>query len=623
MDDYKNKDLPFEVSEEKVDDRRIVRMVRTFMKKSDEYRREHLELADRCRERYQNWTLEEKSRIRRANLKPSYGFTIIETLVPQLCQLFFGDENIVKFFGKEHQDFQFEDALTDFTDMQFNEMDFEVKSVSFFKNMLLDGTAVAKIPYVYREQDVVKRVPFQDPETGQVIRTKELVAEVMYDGPDMVNIPLYDFFPDWQVKEPGNIKKMRGVVHRMYLSYADIKNKKKRKLPDGTTVGIYENFEELELSWGCKGDRAWQSPYWSDDFKSRDEWRNGDSKHIKDSDKIEVWEYWGLADLDGSGELQESIITIMNGDVVMRRQENFYDTKFKPFVACPNYIRPNEFYGIPELAAVDSEIREATAIRNARLDQINLGVNQMWLVDRAGGIDTKNLYSRPGGIIYTNDINALKPIAPGDPSASSAQELAAIETNIAQASAMGSAPIVGASKSFARSATGVNYLEQFASSRLGLKAKMLKGLYFKPVVDIMMLENQQFVEGDQWVRATDPESPNPFNLLPSDAFYRSYDYEIKTKFDLPEETQYQKLQAVAQVAQVAEQSQPGSVKMDVLLEAILRPMVGPQVKKFMRTPQELQQLKMENAALRVQEQAANAQIGANAPQPNALNPVQS
>lgn len=625
-DDNKiTQELPFETKEKDgekaLDERRIVRIIRAFMRQSEDYRRPHLDLATRMRERYQNWEVESKSIIRRANLKPAYGFTIIESVVPQITQVFLGDNHVVKMKGRDMDDMVYEDTLTDFIDIQLEDMTFKGKFPSFVKNMALDGTAFAKIPYRFKEQLVTKRKVNQDPSTGEAFIEREAMLKVMYDGPDWENIPMYDFFPDWSIKEPGNVQGMRGCVHRMYKSMPELWALRKRTTPDGRKVGVYDNLQELKDSMKAKGADAWGSPWWSDEHKQRQEGLDGsEQKSAKDAGKIEIWEYWGLVDRTGNGDLVESIITIANGDTVIRVQDNFYDCKFRPFVACPNYTRPNEFYGIPELAAVDSEIKEATAIRNARLDQINLGVNQMWLVDRAGGIDTKNLYSRPGGIIYTNDINALKPITPGDPSLASGQELGQIEANIAQTTAVGAPPVASASKSLARSATGVNYMQQFGSNRQGMKALNISEFVIKPMVDIIMMTNQQFVTDEQWVRATNPNAENPFSALPPDAFYRNFDYQVKTKMDLPDEVEFQKLQAASQIITAAEQTQPGVFKMDILAEALLRPLLGPSVKKFARTPEELQQLNMQNAMMRVQEQAANAQIGQNAPQPNAGPP---
>lgn len=613
-------EMPFnskEQSSDVMDDRRCVRVIRSFMTRSKDYRQDYLELAQRSRRIYQNWETESRSKIKRANMQPSYGFMVIETLLPQLHDAFFGDNVEMRFEGRNHPAMEFDNVLTDFTDQQFIEMDLEPKMVHFFKNLLLDGTAIAKVPYRFQEQLISRRKMNRDPETGESFATREILKEVVFDGPDFEVLSMYDFFPDWRIREPGQIQKMRGCVHRSFKSFADLKALEKKKREDGSTSGFYENLDDVKASLKTKGSDAWGGVYWDDQAKRQLDEMAGDVKHLKDVDSVELWEYWGLYDLKGDGELEECIITVANGDVVIRKQKNFYDYKHKPFIAVPNYIRTNEFYGLAELQAVEAEIREAKAIRNARLDQINLSVNTMWLVDRAAGVDGKNLYSRPGGLVYTNDINGIKPMPIGDPSMSSAQEMQNIESQISQITAIGTPPVVGGSKSFARSATGVNFVQQFASSRLGLKTKLIGLLGFKRLVHQMMLINRQYVTDEQWVKCSDPNSENPFSILPPEAFFRDYTFILKTKPDESDEQRFQKIQSVAQIAQVAEASQPGAIKMDVLLEAMLRPLLGEGVKKFMRSPQEMQQLQQQQMQSRIQEQAANAQIGAAAQQPNA------
>lgn len=596
-------------------DRRLVRVIRSFMRKSKEYREDFLDLAYQCRKDYKNWEVETRSKIKRANIQPSYGFMIIETLLPQMTALFFGDHDLVKFRGRTQEDAQHEDVLTDFFDIQFADMQLPVKAITFFKNMLLDGTAIAKVPYRFQEQ-LTKRREIKTDELGNTYIDKAVTVQIVFDGPDFENVAIQDFFPDWRVKEPGNVQKMRGCAHRFWRSFSELKSKEE-KVVDGQKQGFYRNLEELKRSVATKGEAAWGSCYWDDDHKRAMDSLDNKKDGVKDSDGVECWEFWGLVDLEGNGELVEAIVTLANGDTVIRAIPNYYDDQFKPFVACPNYIRTNEFYGIPELAAVNAEIREARALRNARLDQINIGVNNMWLVDRNGGIDANNLYSRPGGIVFTNDMNSVRPLEVGDPAASSAQELSYIEGNISQITAIGAPPIIGSTKAFARSATGVDFVQQFSSSRLGLKAKIASDLLFRNLVHIMMSTNKQFVAEEQWVRANDPNVENPFVALPPSAFFCNYDFIFNTKIDESDDNRFQKLQAVSQIVQVAEQTQPGAFKMDVLMEALLRPLLGSGVKRFMRSEEELQQMKQEQLMMRIQEQAANAQIGAQAPQPNA------
>jgi hypothetical protein len=604
---------PFERDEQEVPERDIekhaIRVVRAFMLNSKEYREPHLELARKSRELYENWSPAGRSIVQRANLKLPFGFTIIETQVPQIVDAFFRGGNVIQFKGEGYEDAQWEDPITDFHHHQFEEMGFQSKTANFIKAMLLDGTAIAKVPYRYKELETLRRVTQMDPITGMPISIKQPAVEVLFDGPDLEIVPIYDFFPDWTVKRPGDVVAMRGCVHRTYKTITALRQNKN-----------YKNVDEIEVSLQSKGNSAWAKPYYSDDYKADFDKLNDNVEGIKDEGEVEVWEYWGLFDPKKDGEFKEYLLVIANGDVVLRMEENFYDYKFKPFVACPNYSRETEFYGIPELLAVRSLIKEANTLRNARLDNINLSVNPMWIADRAAGINTKSLFSRPNGVIWTNDINGIKPLPPMDPSIGSREEMAFIQGDIQNATALvNAAPIASnLGKQFGRSATGVNFIQSFASSRISLKARTLSEMYFKRVAQIMLMTNRQFVTEDHWVRVSDPNSPNPFTQLPSDAFFRSFDFIVETALENGgPEGQFQKIQTVSQILQAIENSQPGTVKSEVLLEALLRPLLGRQVKRFVNSPEERQMMQMQQLAA---QQAINAQQGAAAPQPAAGQP---
>lgn len=604
---------PFERDENEQKERNkelhAVRVVRAFMKNSDEYREPHVELARKSREMYENWSPSSRSVVQRANLKLPFGFTIIETQTPQLVDIFFRGGSVIQFKGQDFQDAQFEDPITDFHIHQLDEMSFQPKTAAFVKAMLLDGTAFAKVPYRYKEIETMRRVTEVDPVSGMAVQSKQPKVEVLFDGPDLEVIPIYDFFPDWTVKKPGDVASMRGCVHRTFKTLASLRNNP-----------LYKNVDELEVSMNVKGGDAWSRPYYSDAYRDEFDKLNDNKSDVKEEGQVEIWEYWGLFDRNGDGNFEEYIIVIANGDVVLRCEPNFYDYKFKPFVACPNYIRESEFYGIPELMAVRSLIKEANTLRNARLDNINLSVNPMWIADRAAGINTKSLFSRPNGVIWTNDVNAIRPLPPMDPSIGSREEMAFIQNDIQNATAMVNAAPVASNlgKQFGRSATGVNFIQSFASSRISLKARMLAEMYFKQVAKIMLLTNRQFVTEDKWVRVSDPNTPNPFVQLPADAFFRAFDFIVETTLDNGgPEGQFQKIQTVSQILQAIENSQPGTVKSEVIMEALLRPLLGRQVKRFVNTPEERQQMQAQQLAA---QQAVNAQQGMAAPQPNAAQP---
>lgn len=587
---------------------RAAKFVRRFVSKSADYREPHIELAVESRELYECWSTQSKSRIQRANLKLPYAFTIIETTMAQFSDLFLKDKPLFKFKGREPQDTVFENQLTDFHDMQVEKMRFREKLFSIVKADLLDGTVVAKVPYRFDEKITSTRVTQQDPITGEMYFTKEKQVRVTFDGPDLEQVPLIDFFPDWRATSPGDIQSMRGCGHRTYKTLNELKR-----------AGIYKNLDEVEMSIRGRGCDAWKAPRWSENFSDQFDSLNDNELHKKRDELLEVWEYWGEYDKDKDGEFVPCLITVVNGEVCVRLQDNFYDEKFLPFVAAVNIPRDGEFYGIPEALSVKGLIKEVTSLRNARLDQTNLSVNRMFIVDRAAGIKQNSLYTRPNGIIYTNDVAGIRPLDMMDSSPTSAQEIAGLEQQIQTTTGLAAAAPAMSSlaKTFGRSATGAQMVNNFAAARIAVKARLFAYLFVRRMQEIMFMTNGQFVTDEQWVRVSDPNAAaqNPFTVLDPSAFAGNYDFEFVTSFEENDEAVFAKMQQFAQLAQAAEATQPGSIMWGPVFEATSRALLGREVKNFIRSDEERMQLMQQQMAA---EQAANAQTGANAPQPNAL-----
>lgn len=591
--------------------RRAADMVRRFMRRSEEYRRPYLDRGDQAAEVYECWLSVSKSQINRANLRLPYAYLIVETETPTIASKFLNFKPPFKLKGRNAVDMQWEDKLTDFYAMQFEQMRFPSKLVPFLKSASIRGTSVAKIPYKYKEQVVSKRTTTIDPMYGIPITQKTKTLDVVYDGPDFEFIPLVDFFPDWTVRTPADIESMRGVVHRTWKTMSELRGGEKRTEADGSKVGVYEKLDELDISIQRKGIDAWGDPYYKSDFANRATDKDVDIK----KKPIELWEYWGLFDVNDNGQFVEYIITVANGDVVVRCQENFYDYKLKPFAAAVNVPLEGEFYGASELFAIKGSIKEATALRNARLDQINLAVNRQWIVDRAAGINARALYSRPNGIIWANDIRGITPLPPPEVPASAFREVQELGSEIQTTAASSSGPsLQEAGKVFGRSATGASMVSNISNSRSGLKAKYIAETFMRSMVRIIMMTNAQFVTDQQWVRSNDPNTQNPFTALPSEAFHTDYDFEIVAGFDADPADDLQRLQTAMPIFQTAEQSQPGVIKWDVFFQQFGRDLFGREVKKFTRTPEEMAQMQAQGMAA---QQAGNQQIGAQAPQPNA------
>lgn len=269
-------------------------------------------------------------------------------------------------------------------------------------------------------------------------------------------------------------------------------------------------------------------------------------------------------------------------------------------------------------------IREANTIRNANLDQINLSINRMFIADRNAGIKAKQLFSRPNGIIWANDINGLRELPPAKLNGDSIQESHALQQDIQNAlgNITSTPQLPQMARTFGRSATGVEFINNVTASRASLKLFMLSEWLLKPMYEIILKMNNQYITNDQWVRNQDPNEAeeNPFVMLPSEVFANLSKFRLLSAIDTGgQENQFNKLQALAQILQIAEGTQPGVVDWEAFFEESGKELVGKKYRKFIRSTAERQMLQMQQMA---GEQMAQQITGAAAPQPNALPPGQ-
>lgn len=585
-------------------DAAAVKFVKNFKDKSTIYTRPYFEKFSKLFDEYVAPRNSRRAPLQRANLKFPYGFTVIETYVPYIIDAFLGDKPYLNLEAKKQMFQVFERGLENFLSNQLDEMKFIEAFTLTLKNFFIYGTSIATAPWLYEEKKVFKR----DPVLGRVPDTQ------IVDRPDYQPISIFDFFPDWRNPAPGNIQKMRGCIHRVWKSYNDIKALEEKTLEDGTVVGLYRNVDQLKnLEMDQESDTR-RGGGATDQYLSAHDRSLGLEENIKRKDMIELWVYWGLWDYDGSGEEQECRVTIANGSVCLARRPNPFDRQFKPFVACVDYPVEGEFYGLGELEPVWSLIKEAGALRNARLDAANQAVNRMWLVDRTGNINTKNLYSRAGGIILTDDMNSIKPLDPPEVVGSAFREVSELDYGIQQAVALPN-PAAGAAKvgaGYGQTATGVNYLQNLTTSRATLKVKLLSAQLFDQLIQILLWHNMQFLTDQAWVR--DSDDPNPFKQIPPEAFSGEYAFIPHSALDrMSRQSRQMALeQHVVPLLKLASEMSPGQIAFDRFIPAALRDLNYRGAEQFINPPQVVQQIQQGRVQAEMQKADANAQSQANA-----------
>ena len=326
----------------------------------------------------------------------------------------------------------------------------------------------------------------------------------IYSGPMVEVVPPEDFFCD---PEARDIQEARFVIHRVKRTVSYLKKKEQE--------GIYSNIDDvIESGTVSKGKtdedddeaamRATSSSRYSH-YTSRNDVQ-------KARRKIDVWEWWGLLDVDDSGIAEPYLVVIAN-NVIIRMERNPYAHGEAPFEVMRPILDIFTMKGISMVDLVGEYQKAKTALMRQTLDNISFQNNQMWEVDETAGVDIDSLINpRPGGVVITNRLGAIKQITPAPLEQYAYQTMEFIQGQLEQRTGITRYNQGLDANTLNKTASGIQSIMSASSQRIELIARVMAETGFRKLYKKMLMLNQQFIDQEIVIRV----HGQPLEISPDD-----------------------------------------------------------------------------------------------------------
>jgi hypothetical protein len=213
---------------------------------------------------------------------------------------------------------------------------------------------------------------------------------------------------------------------------------------------------------------------------------------------IEILEYWGYvpSELSPDGVLKR-VITIANRRYLFRNRPLPFWHNALPFLEYSPTPDPHYFWAPGKAEIVEKIQITGNRYLNQTLDAADLVIDPMWFYDRGAGLNTKNLYAKPGRFIPV-DGNPNEAVAPlqanlqslllGDQKVAQMRELGNMGTGIVDDAIAG---LEGADRQTAREFIG---RREAAGTRLLLESRLYEECFLERLANMFIALDKQFLE---------------------------------------------------------------------------------------------------------------------------------
>ena len=464
-------------------------------------------------------------------------YKAVKTILARIIAALFSVNPPFDVVGVEAKDKPGEIPKKQLVGFQFDKTKIPDKFVLFVLQALIRGTSVGKVvwkrDYSYIPKVIVQETeedvfvdeqgkPLKKGKSRKVVKKEEKTIYqriINYEGPDFEVIDINGgFFVDPFASDLSGWKIHRTLRTRDYLE-------KNRAKFDNVDLAINSDYptEDGEF-W--KHSRLENLGLTEPTDSAKDTDDKGTTN--EQLDKYEILEFHGQYDVNDDGKLEDSIITVCNRSVVIKKRITPYTNGC--FVKIGFMPVLNEFYwqGVCEL--VENQQTELNDKTNQRLDNVNLCLQKIlaYVEDAVDPRIMKNFVFKPGAKLPVKDLNAIHWEAPEDVTQSSYNETKILKDDIQETSGAVSVMQAQAQGSDVhRTASGLFMLKGEAETNIKLIVQMMESQGLAEIAEKYDLLNSQLMSKPQTIRILGEQGYQYPTITPEEYRYYNCDFIFK------------------------------------------------------------------------------------------------
>lgn len=415
-------------------------------------------------------------------------FTTIEIETPHLLNNIFAQSDVVECEAKfdDPGDAQKYRVQSFVNNLIINVDKGRKKTLDFIKNYLIFGFAVSKAYW--------NTMPEKD-----IDILSKMAVDVNSAHPDFYNVDPFSFAFDTE-KETGNIQELDWVRERIFLS--------KNAMREMRDNGMCGNFLDDDMEGTEDKGKKTRNP-----DENADKGTYYDEFYVRLYDKKKILDETGEHTGESKTESKQYRIWLLANNKIVKFQENIFG--MKPYVTASPYPIPFSIIGMGEPEVIGG-IANRYSLNNYQAGLLASKIGKSpYLIGPNSGLMPYNLTLLEEGVLFSKDINDVKPLPSMDPENLNAIIKFGQYLQEEVESTTGVTKFLQGTDIGNMTATQASLISQNATNRLAIKLEQLQENYIVPLAEMLFLLNKQNMQAPATFRDT---NNNILSLQPQDFF---------------------------------------------------------------------------------------------------------